>query len=151
MGVKSLPDKIVADLDPSTRANLANLVLRESPRFKNIGLPTFNATGIHNTDFTPSTRVKSLNRTQRDNFRDARLGYTHDFERVSEMTAHSNHIKNYELKTREVFERETENNPLIPQTDLATTLHNNPLTRSTDSSKNEERHEPEVNPDPEQS
>ena len=75
----------------------------------------------------------------------------HDFERVSETIAYSNHIKNPELKTREVFERETENIPLIRKTYLVTQLHDNPLTQSTDSSKNEENHEPEVNPDPEPS
>ena len=52
------------------------------------------------------------------------------------MTAYSNHIKNYELETREVFERETENIPLKRQTYLVTPLHDNPLTRSKDSSKN---------------
>ena len=67
------------------------------------------------------------------------------------MTVYSNHIKNYELETGEVFERETKHIPLTQQTDLVTTLHNNPLTRSIDSSKNKERHEPEVNPDPEPS
>ena len=111
MGVKILPDKIVADLDPIIRVNLANPVLGETSKFKNLGLPTFDATGIHNIDFTPSTRAKSLNGTQREKFRDARLGYTHNFERMSETTACSNHIKNYELETREVFERETENIP----------------------------------------
>ena len=148
MGVKSLPNKIVADLDLSIRVNLKNYVLSESPKFKNLELPTFDATGIQNIDFDPSTRAKSLNDTRRENFRDARMGYTHYFERVSKMKGYSNHIKNYELETREVFEQETENNPLTRQTDLVTTLHNNPLTRSTDSSKNEERHKPEVNPDP---
>ena len=61
VGVKSLPEKIVADLDPSIRVNLENSVLSESPKFKNIGLPTFDATGIHNINFAPSTREKSLN------------------------------------------------------------------------------------------
>ena len=75
----------------------------------------------------------------------------HDFETMSEMTAYRNHIKNSELETIEILEQETENIPQTPQTDLVTTLNNNPLTRSTDSSKNEERHEPEVNPDPEPS
>ena len=85
---------------------------------------------------------------QRDNFRDARLGYTHDFERMRKMTVYSNHIKNSELETREVFERETENIPQTRQTDLVTTLHDNPLALSMDSSKNEETQKPEVNPDP---
>ena len=75
----------------------------------------------------------------------------HDFGRLSETTAYSNHINNYELETREVFEQESENIPQTRQTDLVTTLNDNPLTRSMDSSKNEERHKPELNPDPEPS
>ena len=149
--MKSLSDKIVADLDPSIQVNLANSVLSESPKFKNLRLPTFDATGKQKIDFATSTRAKSLNGTRRDNFRSDRLGYMHDFERVSETTAYSNRINNSGLETREVFERETENNPLTQQTYLVTPLQENPLTRSTDSSKNEERHKPEVNPDPEPS
>ena len=68
-----------------------------------------------------------------------------------ETTAYSNHINNSEFETRGVFERETKNIPLTQQTDLMTTLHNNPLTRSMDSSKHEERYKPEVNLDPEPS
>ena len=128
-----------------------NSVLSESPKFKSLGLSTFDATDIRNLYFVPYTRAKSLNRTRGDNFRDARLGYMHDFERMSKTIAYRNHIKNSELETREVFERETENIPQTRQTDLVTTLHYNPLTRSTDSSKNEERHKLEVNPDPERS
>ena len=56
---------------------------------------------------------------------------------MSETTAYRNHIKNYEFETREVFERETKNIPLTRQMDFMTTLHNNPLKRSTDSSKHE--------------
>ena len=43
VGVKSLPDKTVADLDPSIRVNLVNSVLSKIPRFKNLGLPIFDA------------------------------------------------------------------------------------------------------------
>ena len=94
VGVKILPDKIVADVDPSIQVNIANSILSKSPKFKNLGLPTFDATYICNLDFSPSTRAKNLNRTRRENFRDARLGYTHDFERISETTAYRNCIKN---------------------------------------------------------
>ena len=111
-------------------------------------LPAVDATDIRNLDFTPFNRVKILSGTRKDNFSLSRIGYTHDFETISETTAYRNYIKNYELETREVFEQETENIPQTRQTDLVTTLNNNPLTRSTDSSKHEERHEPEVNPDP---
>ena len=45
VGVKSLPEKIVADLDLGIRANLANSVLIEIPKFKYHGLPTFDETG----------------------------------------------------------------------------------------------------------
>ena len=103
--VKSLPDKIVADLDTIIWVNLANSVPSKRTKFINLGLPTFDATGINNIDSTLSIRAKSLNGTQRKIFRDARLGYTHDFERVSKTTAYSNHIKNAELETREVFEQ----------------------------------------------
>ena len=66
---------------------------------------------------------------------------------MSKTTAYSYHINNSELETREVFERETENIPQTQQTDFVTTLNDNPLTRSTDSSKNDKTHKPEVNPD----
>ena len=107
VGVKILPDKIVADLDLIICVNLANYVLSESPKFKNLGLPTFDATDIRNLDFAPSIRVKNLNGTQREKIRDDRLWYTHDFEIMSETTVYRNHIKNSELENREIFERET--------------------------------------------
>ena len=66
--------------------------------------------------------------TQKDNVSPSRLGYTHGFETMSDTTAYHNHIKNYELETREVFEWGTETIPLTRQTDLMTTLHNNPLS-----------------------
>ena len=128
--------------------NLANSVLSKIPKFITSGS---DATSIHDINFAPSTRAKSLNGTRRDNFRDARLGYTHDFERMSKTAAYSNHIKNSELETGDFLKRETENNSQTRHTDLVTPLHENPLTRSTDSPKNEERHELEVNPDPEPS
>ena len=59
MGVKSLPDKIVADLDWSIRVNLADPVAKEIPKFINLGLPNFDATGKPKIDFDPSTRSNS--------------------------------------------------------------------------------------------
>ena len=70
---------------------------------------------------------------------------------MSETKAYHNHKKNSELETREYLKRETENIPQTRQTDLVTTLNNNSLTRSTDSSRNEEMREPEVKPDTEPS
>ena len=127
-GSKSVLGEIVADLDPSIQVNLANSVLSESPKFKSLGLPAVYATDIRNLGFAPSTRANRLSKTRKDNFSSSRLGYTHYFETMSETTAYRNHIKNYELETREVFERETENIPQTLQTYLVTTLNNNPLT-----------------------
>ena len=107
MGVESVLGKIVADLYPIIRMNLTNSVLSESPKFKSLRLPAVNATDIRNLNFAPSTRAKMLSGTRRDKGRDTRLGYTYYFEKVSETTAFRNHIKNSELETREVLERET--------------------------------------------
>ena len=134
-GVKSLPDEIVADLDPSIRVNLANSVIRESPKFINIRFLSFDAIGKATIAFAPSTIAKCFNGTGRGESKLDWLASRHYFDRVSETTAYSNHIKNSELETRHVFERETENIPLTRQTDLVTPLRENPLTRSTDSSK----------------
>ena len=92
---------------------------------------------------------------KRENLNGDWLASSHGFERVSETTAYSNHIKNSELETRQVFEREniqTENIPLTRQTDFVTPLHDNPQTRSTEIPKNaHEADKPDsmVNPDPE--
>ena len=145
VGVYNILSKIVKEFDSSGRINLTNSVLSEIPKFKSLGHPTVETEDIQNIYFTTSTRAKNLNGMQRDNKRDDRLGYTHDFVSTSETTAYRNHIKNYELETREVFERETwspENIQRTLPTDMVTRLDDNQLTRSTDSSKHEETNEP---------
>ena len=47
--------------------NLANNVISESPRFINLRLPSFDATGKPNIAFDTSTRAKSLNGKGREN------------------------------------------------------------------------------------
>ena len=131
-----------------------NSVLSKIPKFISIGHPTVETADIWNINFTTSTRAESLSRLQRNTERDDRLGYTYDFETMIKTTAYPNYIKNSELETREVFKTETWNPENIQRTlpiDIVTRLHDNQLTRSTDSSKHEERHEPEVNLDPEPS
>ena len=102
-GVKSLPGEIVAGLDPIKRVNLVSSILSKSLKFINRGLPSFNATGKPNFAFSPSTRSKLLNGTERGNLNSNWITSSHSFEIVSKTTAYSNHIKNYELKTRQVF------------------------------------------------
>ena len=106
LGVKSVLGEIVADLDLSIRVNLTSSVLSETPKFKSLMLPTVDATNIRNFDFAPSTRAKGLSRTLRDNKKDTRQGYTHDFETMSETTEYLNHMKNSKPETKPGFERE---------------------------------------------
>ena len=105
VGVKSLPDKIVADLDPSIRVNIANFIISESPKIINLGLSTFDATGKPNTAFAPYTRAKYLSGTRREKIKADWLTSRQNFERANKTTAYCNHIKNSEIETREVFEQ----------------------------------------------
>ena len=123
--MKVIFPEIVKESNSSVRVNLANSVLSENPKFISLRHPTVETADIRNIDFSTSTRVKSLNRLGRYTERDDRLGCTHDFETMSETTAYRNHIKNSELETREVFERETwgpENIQRALPTDIVTRL-----------------------------
>ena len=151
MEVKIVLSEIVADLDPSIRVDFANSVLSESPKFKNLSSMLWMQRIYATLDFAPSTREKNLSRMQKDNFSPSSLGYTHYFETMSKKTAYRNHIKNYELESKEFFIRKQKNTTQTLQTDLVTTLNDNPLKISTDISKHEEKHKPDVNPDPEPS
>ena len=53
IGVKSLPGEIVTDLDPSKRVNLTSYALRESPKFIDFGLLSFNATSKKTPSLPP--------------------------------------------------------------------------------------------------
>ena len=68
VGMKSLPSEIVADLDSRKWVNFANSSIRKSPKFINIGLLSFDATGKPNIALAPSTRAKFLNGIRRENF-----------------------------------------------------------------------------------
>ena len=70
---------------------------------------------------------------------------------MNKATSYRDHIKDSEIETRKVFELETASPENIQQTlpmNFETHLDNNQLTRSTDISKHEETHEPEVKTDP---
>ena len=115
IGVKTLPSEVITDLDPRKRMNLASSVLGESPKFIDFGLSPFNAMGKPNPVFSPSTRAESLKGTGGGSLNDDWIASSHGFERARNTKAYSNHIKNSELETRNIFEREniqTENIPL---------------------------------------
>ena len=132
VGVKSFFPELVREPDPSVRANLANSVLSESPKFITLEHPTIETADIRNLDFITANRAKNCNGLLRGTERDDRLGYTHDFETMSQTTAYRNHIKNSEIETREIFERETLSPENIQRTllmNIVTRLDNNQLTR----------------------
>ena len=151
VGVKRIFPEIFKESKSRRQVNLEISVLRDTPNFKSLGHPTAETADIWNIDFTTSTRANSLNGLRRDTERDDMLGYTHNFETMSATPAYRNHIKNSELETREGFEQKTCSPENIQQTlpaDIVTQLDDNQLTRSKNSSKHEETHKPEVNPDP---
>ena len=111
--MKSIFSELEKGPDPSVRVNLTNSVLSEIPRFITLGHPTVETVDIRNLDFVTATRAKNLNGLWRGTERGDRLGKTHDFENMSETTVYRNHIKNSEIETREVFERETSSPPPI--------------------------------------
>ena len=130
-GVKIIFPEIIKESNSSVRVNLANFVLSKSPKFISLRHPTVETSDIYTIDFITSTRAKSLNRLWRNTERDDRLGYTHNYETMSETTAYRNHINNYELETRENFELETWSPENIQQTlprDMVTQLDDNQLT-----------------------
>ena len=150
--MRSIFPELGTELEPSVQVNLTNSVVREILKFKNFGHPTVETADIRNIDYINATRPKNCNGLRRSTDRDDRLGYTHDFETMSETTDYQNHIMNSEIETREVFERETLSPQNIQRTlpmDIVTRLDNNKLTRSTDSSKHEKTYKPDVNLDPE--
>ena len=85
---------------------------------------------------------------------DNRMARMHDdTETISEKLAYCKHISDSEFETREVLELETSNQNIehIGTRLYKTRLDDNQITRSMDSSKRSENHEPEVNSDPEPS
>ena len=116
VGVKIIFPEIGKEFNSSVRVNLANSVLSESPKFKRLGHQTIETADIRNLDYISAIRPNNCNSLRGSTDRDDRLGYTHDFETMSETTAYRNHIKNSEIETREVFERETLSPENIQQT-----------------------------------
>ena len=116
VGVKSIFPEIGKEPDSSVWVDLMKSIISESPKFISLVHRTVETADTRNIDFTASTRAKNLNGLRRGTESYDRLGYTHDFETMSEMTAYRNHIKNSEIETREVFEQETSSPENIQRT-----------------------------------
>ena len=138
LGMKIIFPELGSEIDSSVRVNLANSVLSESPNFKRLRHTPIETADTRNLECIGATRPKNCNGLRRSADRDDQLVYTYDFETMSETTAYRNHIKNSEIETREVFERETSSPENIQRAlpmNFETRLDNNQLTQSTDSSK----------------
>ena len=131
MGMKSIFPELGQKFESSVRVNLTNSVLSKISNLKFLGQLPIETADIRNLECISATRTKNCNRLRRSADRDDRLGYTHYFETMSETTAYVNHIKNSEIETREVFERETSIPENIQRTlpiNYDTQLDNNQLT-----------------------
>ena len=101
-------------------------------------------------DSIAATIVMDQDGIWRPTDRDVRTVPTHgDIETISKKLAYRKFIKDSKFETREVFEQENIEN-------IGTWLETiwpdkNKMTRSVDSSKRSEKHDPEVNLDPEPS
>ena len=111
--------------------NLANSLGIEIPKLVYFGHPPIETNNVCNLiDGIVSTRIDNYNGIWRRTYRDDRMAHTHDVETMSKTTAYHNHIKNLEIETRNVFERETSNENIenfVARLDK-TQLENNQMT-----------------------
>ena len=132
--------------------NLTNYLSIEIPKLVHFWHPPIETNNVGNLlDGIVATRTESSNGIWRRTDRDDRMVHTHDIETIRKKIAYRNHIRNLEIETGKVFERETSNENIeniVTRLDK-TRIDNNQMTQSTDSSKNIETYKMGSNPDPE--
>ena len=134
--------------------SLANSLRIETPKLVHFGHPPIEIDNVGNLiDGIVANIIENSNGIWKRTDRDSRMTHTHDIENISENTAYRKHIRDSEFETREVLERETSNQNIenVGTRLDKTRLDKNQMTRSMDSSKRSEKHEPVMNPDPEPS
>ena len=97
ISVKPFAGELVTDLDPRKRMNFASSVLRECPKFIDLGLSSVNTTGKPNFFFALLPEQISWT-VRREILNSYELMSSHVIERVSEKKAYSNIIKNLNLR-----------------------------------------------------
>ena len=130
--------------------NLANSLGVQTPKLVSFRHPSMQTDNVgHQSNGSVATRVVDQDGIWRPTDKDVRMAPTHgDVETMSEKLAYCKFIKDSEFETRGVFERENIENI---GTRLETTQQDDQMTRSVDSLKRSEKHEPEVNLDPDPS
>ena len=143
--LESVFSKIVEESNLGERMNLANSLSIEIPKIVHLGHPPMEKNNVGNLiDGIVATIIENSNRIWRRTDKDDSMAHTHDIETISEKIAYRNHIRNLEIETGKVFERETSNENIeniVTRLDK-TRLDNNQMTRSTDSSKHRKTHKP---------
>ena len=132
---KVYSQKIVKESNSSERMNLANSLGVHTPKIVSFRHPPMQTDNVgHRRDGSVDTRVVDQDGIWRPTDRDVITTPTHGkIETISEKLAYSKFIKDSEIETRELFERENIENI---GTQLETTrLNDYQMTRSVDSSK----------------
>ena len=134
--------KIFEESNLSERMNLANSLSIEIPKLVNFGHPPIETNNAENLLYgIIATIIENSNRIWRRTYKDDMMAHTYDVETMGETTVYRNHIKDSEIETRTVFEREISNENIenIGTRLDNTRLDNNQMTRSTYSSKHSKR------------
>ena len=102
--------KIAEESNSSERMNLANSLSIEIPKLLYFGHPPIERNNVgYLIDGIVATIIENSNGIWRRTDRDNRMSHTHDIETISEKITYRNHIRNLEIETGNVFERETSN------------------------------------------
>ena len=105
---KRIFTEIVEESNSRERMNLANTLGVHTPNLVSFRHPSMQTDNVgHRSNGSVSTRVVDQDRIWRPKDRDFRTTPTHgEIETISEKLAYCKFIKDSEIETREVFERE---------------------------------------------
>ena len=109
---KSIFTEIVEESNSSERVNLAKYLGIHTPELVSFRHPPMHTDNVgHRSDGNVATRVVDQDRIWRPTDKDVRTTPTHgEIETISEKLAYHKFIKDSEIKTREVLERENIDN-----------------------------------------
>ena len=90
--------------------NLAKFLIIETPKLVHFGHPPIETENVGNLiNGIVATRIENSDSIWSRKARGDRMSHTHDHKIISEKIAHRKHIRDLEIETRKVFERETPN------------------------------------------
>ena len=129
--LESIFTKFVEDSNSREQMNLANSLGIEIPKLVHFGHPPIETNNVGNLlDGIASTRIENSNGVWRLTDRGDSMAHMHDIETIRKRIAYRNHIRNSEIETGNIFERETSNENIENIVTLIdkTRLDNNHMT-----------------------